>query len=92
VKEDRLGGDDAIRRDVPDVMTPTDDLEAATLDAYRALIERRRANPWLRDARLETVDLDHRHLVYRSHDDENEVTVEVRNERNETGRRVTILD
>jgi len=73
-------------------MVPTDEIESQTLDAHRALIERRRANPWLREARLEIVDLDHGHLVYRSHDDEHEVTVEVHNERDEIGRRVTILD
>lgn len=92
VKEDRLGGDDAIRPALPDVMAPTDELESATLDAYRDLLARRRAHPWLRDAGLEIVDLDHRHLVYRSRDDDHELTVEVRNERDPEGRRVSVLD
>jgi glycosidase len=92
VKEERLGGDDAIRPAMPDAMTPTDDIEAATLDAYAELLARRRAAPWLRDARLEIVDLDHRHLVYRSTDGEHAFDVEVRNERDHSGRRVTILD
>jgi cyclomaltodextrinase len=92
VKEQRLGGDDAIRPAVPDVMAPADEVEAATLAAHRDLLARRRSNPWLRDARLEIVDLDHEHLVYRSHDDAHELAVEVRNARGDDGGRVRILD
>jgi glycosidase len=92
VKEDRLGGDDAIRPVLPDEMVPNDELQSRTLDAYRALIARRRADPWLRDARLEVTHLDHERLVYRSHDDDHALDVEVRNQRDGTGRRVTILE
>jgi glycosidase len=93
VKEDRIGGDDAIRPAVPDVMAPTDDIESRTLDAHRDLLRRRRANPWLRDARLEIVHLDHERLVYRSTDSDHALEVEVRNAHDAaTGRRVAILE
>lgn len=69
VKEDRLGGDDAVRPALP--ATP-DDLVAAAgpdgawlLDVHRALVALRRRQPWLAGARTENVALENEAMTYR---------------------------
>lgn len=66
VKEERIGGDDAVRPRFP--MQP-DELATWGQHVRRAHIEligMRRRHPWLVRARTETVSLANEHLVYRS--------------------------
>ena len=65
VKEDRAGGDDAIRPALPQDAEPKDDEQAAVLAVHRELIALRRARPWLRSADIEVVDLANRRITYR---------------------------
>ncbi|KAB7790966.1 alpha-amylase family protein [Bifidobacterium leontopitheci] len=66
VKEDRLGGDDAVRPAFP---PSPDDLPRAGEWMYhliQGLISLRRRNPWLTHARTRPVHLENRHFVYES--------------------------
>lgn len=66
IKEDRLGGDDAVRPEFPE--RPEDmamGREAESMrDLYRALIRMRRDRPWLSSARTVPVEVDNRRYVY----------------------------
>ncbi|WP_088320695.1 alpha-amylase family protein [Kineosporia sp. R_H_3] len=69
VKEDRVGGDDAVRPSFPPAPAD-DDLPAEALAAYRlhqGLIGVRRRHPWLSTARTEVLDVTGTSLVWRSH-------------------------
>ncbi|TFV86943.1 alpha-amylase family glycosyl hydrolase [Blastococcus sp. CT_GayMR16] len=57
VKEDRAGGDDAVRPRLPESTEPADPGAAAVADLHRRLIGVRRRHPWLADARVEEPDL-----------------------------------
>ncbi len=57
VKEERLGGDDAIRPTMPDQPDQVEDSNAGVLELYRRLIAFRRRTPWLTDAQIETTDV-----------------------------------
>lgn len=75
VKEDRPGGDDAVR---PEFSAPPTDLEpdaADTLNLYRHLIGLRRRHPWLHRARTSTLRLDNRFYVYQTRDGDNSLVV-----------------
>lgn len=69
LKEERVGGDDAVRPALP---TSPADLAPdggarRMLDAHRALVALRRRHPWLTTARTEVLDLSNTRLRYRSH-------------------------
>jgi cyclomaltodextrinase len=57
VKEERLGGDDAIRPELPDGPDEVADADPSVLELYRRLIAFRRRTPWLTDARIATSDV-----------------------------------
>jgi cyclomaltodextrinase / maltogenic alpha-amylase / neopullulanase len=61
VKEERRGGDDAVR---PEFSTPPDDSDALRLHQY--LIGLRRRHPWLHTARTAPLLLTNTHYVYRT--------------------------
>jgi cyclomaltodextrinase / maltogenic alpha-amylase / neopullulanase len=70
IKEDRAGGDDAIRPTFPDT---SDDLAPYGWPTYRLhqdLIGLRRRNPWLHHARTHAVELANEHAVLESTDGE----------------------
>jgi cyclomaltodextrinase len=64
VKEDRAGGDDAIRPALPSTSEPSDPYQSETLACHRALIAMRRARPWLSGSTLDVVELANRRVVY----------------------------
>ncbi|WP_029109434.1 alpha-amylase family protein [Mycobacterium sp. URHD0025] len=61
VKEERRGGDDAVR---PEFTTPPDDSDALRLHQY--LIGLRRRHPWLHTAKTSPVQITNTHYVYRT--------------------------
>jgi glycosidase len=61
VKEDRVGGDDAIRGPLPQFPQTSD-----VYGVYRHLIAMRRTHPWLVHARTEPGDLEYRTFSFRS--------------------------
>ncbi|MGO1315557.1 MAG: alpha-amylase family glycosyl hydrolase [Cellulomonadaceae bacterium] len=65
VKEERFGGDDAVRPEFPfggpGVLDPA---EASVLSAHQALIGLRRRHPWLHRARTRTLELTNECVVY----------------------------
>ncbi|WP_298459840.1 alpha-amylase family protein [uncultured Cellulomonas sp.] len=67
VKEDRAGGDDAVRPTFPPTPGELAPGGASVLDAHRALIALRRRHPWLHTARSESVLCTNRTLVLRQH-------------------------
>jgi cyclomaltodextrinase / maltogenic alpha-amylase / neopullulanase len=75
VKEERFGGDDAIR---PEFGSPPNELDRHAGDVLRLhqfLIGLRRRHPWLHGATTEAVRLDNRHYVYRSRVGEDQLVV-----------------
>ena len=66
VKQERFGGDDDVRPKFPDSPAELSTLGEPTYRLHQALIALRRRNPWLLDARTETVKLENKHFVYRS--------------------------
>ncbi|PWJ56421.1 Glycosidase [Quadrisphaera granulorum] len=69
-KEDRAGGDDAVRPALPDspAALDLDDDGRRILAAHRELLALRRARPWLTTARTTTTSLENQHMTYRSDD------------------------
>ncbi|WP_172120969.1 alpha-amylase family glycosyl hydrolase [Actinomyces faecalis] len=73
VKEERLGGDEAIRPELPRLprghgaheSLPSGDQATRTARLYRQLIALRRRLPWLHDAEVTTLHLDNRLLSLR---------------------------
>ena len=57
VKEDRAGGDDAVRPALPESDAPPGPGAAAVADLHRLLIGVRRRHSWLVDATIETPDV-----------------------------------
>jgi cyclomaltodextrinase len=75
VKEERAGGDDAVRPAFP---AGPEDLAPHGLPAFRLhqeLIGLRRRHPWLHRARTEVVELANERMVYRSSSEGNRLTV-----------------
>lgn len=75
VKEDRIGGDDAVR---PEFGSPDADLDPAArevLTLHQFLIGLRRRNPWLHEARTTTVKVENRQYVYQSRSGEDTLLV-----------------
>lgn len=75
VKEERFGGDDAVRPELgdPDVPPPGADLDV--LHHHQELIGLRRRHDWLHGAHVEVVHVGHERLVYRSHLDDRALLV-----------------
>ena len=69
VKEDRAGGDDAVRPEFgpPPGGAHPDGVARDVLNLHRHLIGLRRRHPWLHEARTENLLLENRGYVYRSH-------------------------
>ncbi|MFT9110812.1 MAG: alpha-amylase family protein [Bifidobacterium psychraerophilum] len=65
IKEERLGGDDAIRPAFPEHPETLDDAARRIFDAHRDLIALRRNHPWLSQAQIRNVHLENRSFVYR---------------------------
>ncbi|GAA3800633.1 alpha-amylase family glycosyl hydrolase [Cellulomonas soli] len=63
VKEDRLGGDDAVRPAYPDAPGAWTPEQQATIDLHRRLVSVRRRHPWLRTARSRSLVLENELLV-----------------------------
>jgi cyclomaltodextrinase len=66
VKEERFGGDDAIRPAFPPDDSGFDADERAALDVYRELIGVRRRHPWLHRATTTAPSLDNAYAVFRT--------------------------
>ena len=99
VKEDRLGGDDAVR---PEFGSAPGEIEGAardTLNLHRYLISLRRQNPWLHEARTAALLLENRRYVYETRSGEHALVVALNlddsplavNLRELTGRDATVL-
>jgi glycosidase len=67
-KEERLGGDDAVRPELPgsDAEIAAEGAAGRALQAHRALISLRRRHPWLTASRTEVLDLTNTRLRYRA--------------------------
>ncbi len=75
IKEDRAGGDDAVR---PEFTAPPGDLPEAgrdVLNLHRHLISLRRRHPWLHQARTSALLLDNRFYVYQTRHGEDALIV-----------------
>ena len=66
IKEERVGGDDAIRPALPDSPTGLAPWGQPVLRAHQDLIGLRRRHPWLVDARTTALHLENQRIVYRS--------------------------
>lgn len=64
VKEERFGGDDAVRPEFGSPPMPVDDTGAELFALHQFLIGLRRREPWLHTARTSALQLDNRHYVY----------------------------
>jgi len=77
VKEDRAGGDDALRPELPDTPQPRTDEEAETQRLTQLAIHIRRTHPWLVDGSTTIVDYAHDRLVWRTVKDEDWIQAEL---------------
>jgi cyclomaltodextrinase / maltogenic alpha-amylase / neopullulanase len=66
VKEDRAGGDDAVRPEFGAAPTDLDGPAAETYNLHRYLIGLRRRNPWLHQARTTALRLENDSYVYQA--------------------------
>ena len=64
VKEDRAGGDDAVRPEFDSPASPVDSAAQEVLNLHRYLIGLRRRHPWLFEARTTQLGLTNRFLAY----------------------------
>ncbi|MCB0943650.1 MAG: DUF3459 domain-containing protein, partial [Mycobacterium sp.] len=64
IKEDRAGGDDAVRPEFGSPPVDLDDAGSAALRLHQYLIGLRRRHPWLHGATTRAVLLDNRRYVY----------------------------
>lgn len=69
IKEERLGGDDAIRPSFPQQPEILDTKARRMFEAHRALIALRHQHPWLEHARTISEHLENRSFSYRSYND-----------------------
>ena len=65
VKEDRVGGDDAVRPELPAERGEFANRHPETEDVHRRVFALRRRHPWLVDAVVDTGDVANDHLVVR---------------------------
>ena len=70
-KQDRAGGDDALRPELPETPQPLTPAEAETMRATQLAIRLRRTHPWLPTGRTTILHSSHDHLVWRTADGEN---------------------
>ena len=75
VKEDRAGGDDAVRPAFPDSPAELSSLGADICRLHQELIGVRRRHPWLHRARTRVLALANEHLVYEAAADGSCITV-----------------
>ena len=75
VKEERFGGDDAVRPEFPARPEESEHLGHDVFRLHQHLIGLRRRNPWLHTARTASLQLANRHYVYRSSSDEGALVV-----------------
>jgi cyclomaltodextrinase len=75
LKEDRAGGDDAVRPEFPSPPTDPPDEARDILNLHRHLIGLRRRHPWLHQARTTPLRLDNRGYVYESRHGEHALIV-----------------
>ncbi len=66
VKEERAGGDDAVRPEFPAAPGAADDTAREVLSLHQLLIGLRRRHPWLHRARTSALVLDNRRYAYLS--------------------------
>ena len=66
VKEDRAGGDDAVRPEFGSPPMPVDHAAAEIFALHQFLIGLRRRHPWLHTARTSALKLDNRQYIYES--------------------------
>ena len=66
VKEERFGGDDAVRPEFPLRPEESEHLGHDTFRLHQHLIGLRRRNPWLHTARTTALRLTNEHYVYRT--------------------------
>lgn len=66
IKENRLGGDDAVRPAFPEAPAQFTDAEQRVYRAYQDLIGLRRRHPWLVTATTTRLALDNTHYTYRA--------------------------
>ncbi len=64
LKEERAGGDDAIRPEFGTPPLPVDDDGAAVFALHQYLVGLRRRHPWLHTARTAPLRLDNQHYIY----------------------------
>ncbi|OBF11382.1 alpha-amylase family glycosyl hydrolase [Mycobacterium sp. ACS4331] len=74
-KEERVGGDDAIRPEFPAPPLPVDDAGVATFGLHQFLIGLRRRHPWLHRARTSALRLDNQHYVFETRHGEDALIV-----------------
>lgn len=67
VKEERFGGDDAVRPEFGSPPLPLEEHGAQVWALHQYLIGLRRRHPWLHAASTTSLRLDNRHYVYRTH-------------------------
>lgn len=77
IKEERFGGDDAIRPAYPEHPADLSPEGNAVFDLYRQLFALRKRHPWLEHARTEPIDLSNQRYVYRAVAIEGQLTVEL---------------
>ena len=75
VKEDRDGGDDAVRPEFVAALRDSGGGVPDVLNLHRYLIGLRRRHPWLHEARTEALHLDNRTYAYRSRSGEETLIV-----------------
>jgi hypothetical protein len=77
VKEDRLGGDDAVRPAFPAAPADLPGVHGPVADAHRALLALRRRHPWLLRARSRMVELSNTRCVIEQTGDGERLLVEL---------------
>lgn len=75
IKEDRAGGDDAVRPAFPEAPSELAQLGWPVYHLHQELISLRRRHPWLHTARTEVLSLSNEHLVYETRGDGRALTV-----------------
>jgi cyclomaltodextrinase len=75
VKEDRTGGDDAVRPAYPGRPSDLDPSGASTHRLHRELVGLRRQRPWLHRARTDVMELSNRRILYAATRDDNRLVV-----------------
>lgn len=75
VKEERFGGDDAVRPEFGTPPLPLDSFGADVWALHQYLIGLRRRHPWLHAASTTALRLDNRHYVYRTRNGDNALLV-----------------